>query len=271
MSTLPASLDDLGALPPIPELPAFDTSAYRSVPVDLTAPEQQEPLVDIADFDIAGEAYYNRTDGQNLPYGCRLNGAIPRVLVRSGVAERLRRVNDSLAHLNLELFVWDAYRPVETQAGLWAFFETKFRHADPNANADKIEAQVRRYVSDPRAFLHDDPTTWPTHLTGASVDLTLRNTASGALLEMGAHFDQMEDVAQTVFFESSLRNGEIAPDDRRLLHRRLLFHAMTKQGFTNYPQEFWHFDFGNQMYQLVCAMTKQTKIEPARYGAVFPN
>jgi D-alanyl-D-alanine dipeptidase len=46
------------------------------------------------------------------------------------------------------------------------------------------------------------------------------------------------------------------PDDPRLLNRRLLHRAMTEEGFLNYPLEFWHYDFGDQMYVLHAGLLK---------------
>ena len=34
-------------------------------------------------------------------------------------------------------------------------------------------------------------------------------------------------------------------------NRRLLFNAMVDQGFTNYSEEWWHFDYGNQFWALI--------------------
>ena len=125
-----------------------------------------------------------------------------------------------------------------------------------------------KYVSDPNWYRPDDPTTWPTHMTGASVDLTLRSLDDGTLLDMGADFDQMDGLANTHHFELAHGQGRLRADDPRLRNRRLLHHAMASSGFTNYPQEFWHFDFGNQMYQLVRGANTGRPVEPAWYGAL---
>ncbi|MGV8547019.1 M15 family metallopeptidase, partial [Pseudomonas aeruginosa] len=31
-------------------------------------------------------------------------------------------------------------------------------------------------------------------------------------------------------------------------HRRLLYHAMLDAGFSNLPSEWWHYDFGDQLW-----------------------
>ena len=50
----------------------------------------------------------------------------------------------------------------------------------------------------------------------------------------------------TVFLESS-------DDDYRVKHcrqknRRMLYNVMTAAGFTNLPSEWWHYDYGDNMW-----------------------
>jgi len=48
---------------------------YSRIPVDLSDPKSSEPLVDLADYGIAGHDYYARTDGLNAPYNRTLSPA----------------------------------------------------------------------------------------------------------------------------------------------------------------------------------------------------
>lgn len=269
---LPANRAGLGTLPPLRvQATAISTADYGTIPIDTAHPLFNERLVDITDHGIAGTPFYHQDDGRNPPYGQRLAGSLPVLLLRASVAARLADVNRALAPLRLEVFVWDAYRPLETQTGLWQFFEDLLRRQNPAISDSDLRAMVLQYVSDPNRFAPDDPTTWPTHMTGGSVDLTLRDLTTGALLDMGAEFDQMDAVSHTAHFETLRQSGQIDAADARLLHRRLLCHAMATQGFTNYPLEFWHFDWGNQMYQLQISRDTAAPGAPAWYGAVKPG
>ena len=67
-----------------------------------------------------------------------------------------------------------------------------------------------------------------------------------------------EDAPLTV--EEFLRFEEHA-EEPFTTNRRLLFHAMTGAGFTNYRGEWWHFDFGNQRWANIAA------VPHAIYGA----
>jgi D-alanyl-D-alanine dipeptidase len=266
---MPRSLENLRVLPPIPPVrQSVHAGNYKIVPVDFEHPLYDEELVDIREFGITGKSYYFRSDGENIPYGRRLEGALSEILVRRSVAAKLVDVNQKLQCLGVELFVWDAYRPLQTQIGLWKFFEETKKNENPSFAEDEIYAEVIKYVSDPTSFSREDPTTWPTHMTGASVDLTICHVDDKQLLDMGAHFDQMDVAAHTNYYEQQRQDGEIGPEDSRLLNRRLLYNAMSSCGFTNYPFEYWHYDWGNQMYQIIRSVQNNAPIEQAWYGVV---
>ena len=189
------------------------------VPIAANDPRMSEPLVTIADYGVAGQCFYTRTDGQNKPYFRPIPGALDRMVCRRSVAEKLREVNRILCPLELELFVYDGYRPVACQQGLWDFFMETFRRESPGASEDALRSKVVEFVSDPTEFKEDDPATWPAHATGGAVDLTLRNRPDGQLLDMGTHFDDPQPISHTDYFERLLKQGRIDPDDQRLINR----------------------------------------------------
>lgn len=264
---LPTSMRDLQQLPPIPKLDmSVNAGDYKNIPIQFHHPLYTEDLVDIRDFGIAGESYYFRCDGENAPYRRRLEGSTPEILVRRTVAGKLRDVNRKLAPLGLELFAWDAYRSLKTQVGIWNYFQETKRSESPNWNNEQIYDEVLKYVSDPNRFRADDSSTWPTHMTGASIDLTIRSLDDKRVLDMGSDFDQMNCLSSTTYFEEKKEHDNISDQDQRLINRRLLFYAMASSGFTNYPPEYWHFDWGNQMYRMMRSMLFGYPIEPAFYG-----
>ena len=128
-----------------------------------------------------------------------------RCLLRSSVAERLARVQATLAQEGLGLKVFDCYRPLSVQRQLWALVP------DP------------RYVADPK---HGSR-----HNRGAAVDVTLVD-AAGVELPMPTAFDDFSDKAH--------RNADAPPPQRR--NRERLERAMAAEGFLGLPTEWWHFD-----------------------------
>jgi D-alanyl-D-alanine dipeptidase len=230
-------------------IPILDWSSnagsYGTIPVDNDDPRSRDPLVPVEEFGIAGESFYSRRDGKNWPYLVPIQGSLSRLWCRRLVAEKLVEVNARLRSYGAELYVWDAYRPIECQRGLWAFFSEQSLREMPNVSDEARKQYVLNYVSDPTRFVRSDSTTWPVHSSGAAIDLTLRDLGTSNLHDMGARFDEMHPVSHSDYFE---REPSSPHTDVIRRNRRLLHWAMTKEGFVNYPLEFWHFDWGNQMY-----------------------
>src|SRR5690606_33140174 len=106
----------------------------------------------------------------------------------------------------------------------------------------------------------------PTHITGGAVDLTIRIKKTGELLYMGGIFDDSSETTVTDFFErKKKKNDSLTPSEiAAMKNRRLLYWSMLAAGFRNYPQEWWHFDFGNQMWlHNKKLLSERLKQEPA--------
>ena len=249
-------LTDIAGLPPIPWKDHSPTALdYRSVPVDFADPRFVEPLVDLADYDVAGAGYYARKDGLNAPYYRSFPSAPSRVWSRQSVAEQLVKVNAALAPCGVELFALDGFRPVAVQEELWAFFIAEAESVLDQPSVQQCEEFAGTYCSDPRNYDPEDSRKWPVHVTGGALDVTLRLIGSPETLFMGGVFDDPSEVSHTAHFERKLegRDGAhalSASDAAALRNRRLLYWAMSEAGFVNYPYEWWHFDLGTQLWVL---------------------
>ncbi len=167
--------------------------------------------------------------------------ALDVIYVRAGVAERLREAA-LLLPAELTLLVLDGWRSHALQAALYASIGAEIA-ASSDLRGAELSAATGRFVVEPS----DDPRCPAPHLTGGAVDLTLAD-ADGEPLEMGSGFDEVGPRARTDYFETShLSDGEAVARDRR----RLLCGALHRVGFTNYPEEWWHFDLGNQFWGLM--------------------
>lgn len=240
---------------PIPYAPGAPTALdYHSVPVDLGSPRSMEPLVNVSTLGIAAESYYARADSLNPPYYRRFPAAPAHVWCRHGVAEKLQEVNRVVREYGVELLLWDGYRPINCQRELWDHFIKLARQILENSNEEECTKFAGQYCSDPRKFKEDDPHTWPTHITGGAVDLTLRRLNSGELLYMGGIFDDASEISHTAYYECEVTRltseGRQIPSSFKeaLRNRRLLYWAMTNAGFANYSYEWWHYDWGTQMW-----------------------
>lgn len=225
------------------------SAAYRSVPFSPRGRRSAESLAELRDHGIATDPYYARTDGLNPPYYRPIPGAEHVLRARREVCHRLARVNRRLQSHGVELLVLDAYRSLECQQGLWKFFIEQARRRLQGSSRDVVERYALKFCSDPRRFDRSDSRTWPTHMTGGAVDLTLKRIRGlGEPLFMGSVFDDPSEISQTDHFERPGRSRSSASDNEARTNRRLLYWAMDAEGFSNLSTEWWHYDWGTQLW-----------------------
>ena len=250
--------------------PAVYAGDYTGIAIDASDPRADDPLVRLDNVGVAYESHHARSDGGNWPYHRPVEGARPDMWLRRSGAEILVRVNERLREFGVELFVLDGYRPIACQRGLWDFFIDEARAENPSASPEECRDFALGHAFDPGPFSEDDPRTWPSHTTGGSVDLTLRDLATGALLDMGVRFEDINPISANDYFERELRAGRLKPDDSRLWNRRLVHWAMQSEGFMNDPFVFWHYDWGNQLYVKIRRALTSDPPAAAWYGYIGP-
>ncbi len=135
----------------------------------------------------------------------------PRALLRREAAAALARVQGRLRAEGLGLKVYDGYRPARATAAMVAWAR-RVRRGD--LLRDGYIAERSR------------------HNLGLAVDCTLVQLDSGRELRMGTAFDTFARSAHTANAE-----GEVAANRGRLVR------AMAAEGFTNLPEEWWHFSY----------------------------
>ncbi|MED4779254.1 M15 family metallopeptidase [Brevibacillus choshinensis] len=208
--------------------------------------ETNEPLIPLKQYAPVIEvypAYYH--DG--------LPGSRPDCLVRQSVAERLLHAV-SVLPVDHRLVILDGWRPLEVQQSLYDRLKNQLLEQGWT-ESDAFYEELHRYVARPT----NNPARPPRHLTGGAVDLTI--TGPDGWLNMGTPFDDFSERASTRFFElhEPVDDSELRIRD----NRRILYHAMIHAGFTNYSDEWWHFDFGNQAWAVL------TGAPTADYGGIL--
>jgi D-alanyl-D-alanine dipeptidase len=174
---------------------------------------------------------------------------------RERVAQMLRLAAGSLPPAR-RLLVWDAWRPTVLQKELFSEEYERQRRLHPEFTEEELVRETKKFVSIPSA----DPLTPAPHLTGGAIDLTICD-AAGAPVPMGTDFDHFGPEAATRYLEERLESdgGLSIEEEVALQNRRVLYWAMATVGFTNYREEWWHFDFGNQFWGKV-------KVQESIYG-----
>jgi D-alanyl-D-alanine dipeptidase len=108
------------------------------------------------------------------------------------------------------LLVYDGYRPWSVTKVFW----------------DSVSGDKRNFVADPQLGSR--------HNRGCAVDLSLYELASGQVIPMPTEYDEMTTRAYPDYSGAT-------PASRN--YRDRLRTAMTAEGFTVHPREWWHYDY----------------------------
>lgn len=149
--------------------------------------------------------------------------------LRKGTVDKLKKVQDELEAEGYCLKLWDAYRPPRAQFKLWEIC--------PDS----------RYVANPYKG-------YSNHSKGCTVDVTLLDK-NGQEIEMPSGFDDFGSRADRDYRDVSQNAANNA---------KRLEEAMTGNGFTTIPTEWWHFeDSEKNSYGVVEAPPVQKDNAPA--------
>ena len=225
---------------PVPELVLPDTDCVQLNSVE-------EPLVCISDTCGDVMVFEPKYFEQNI------TGATADVYVRKTVADMLLKAAGMLPE-GYKFKIYDAWRPAAVQKALFDEYYERLRrdYEGCGKTGEELKKLTMRFVSFPSA----DPAKPFVHSTGGAVDLTIVDE-TGKELDMGTGFDDFTDAAHTSYFESA--GSEEIRDNRRLL-----YNVMIRAGFTNYPAEWWHYDFGDRFW---AAMNGRDSI----YTGIYKN
>ena len=144
---------------------------------------------------------------------------------RCSVAEKLKKVAKQLSDKGLGIYIYELYRSPEQQQ--MRLQETYNRYGDKFSDKDDLEKYLRRCTAGVGGG----------HQTGGAVDLTLCDS-NGIPLDMGSEYPIKCPEMVTSYHLSSIVNER----------RKLLGNVMRKEGFANYPGEWWHFSYGDQLW-----------------------
>lgn len=250
---------------------------YNELPIDTSHPKFNEPLVDIADYGLAGQAYYSRPNAatdQPVP------GVPANMYLRQTVAETLAKINASLRQPfftdffggEVELYVEDALRPVSLQTRLHDELIPALLH---NNHPEMSDEEVAERIKDLIAVPSSDPKKPSPHATGGALDIILRykqdkmGYVEGSQVPMG-HIDG--DTSERIlpdYFE--LHDPQTDENKQSQRNRRAYYAIISGQAFgvdtglVCNPTEWWHWGSGDQL------AAKVRGDEAAYYSLAEPN
>ena len=134
--------------------------------------------------------------------------SLARAYARRPVSDALLKVQEELKNQGVGIKIYDAYRPYSATL---LFYEIQ---------KDTL------YVAAP----------WKgsRHNRGCSVDVTLIDLKTGKELKMPTGFDDFSEKAWPANMNLPWKI---------IQNRQMLINVMSRNGFTVYPQEWWHYDF----------------------------
>ncbi|WP_058309151.1 M15 family metallopeptidase [Gracilibacillus massiliensis] len=196
--------------------------------------ESGEKLMNVKDYKsqrIIEEPMYSHLN---------ITGALSHCYLRESVLDLLEKAAQKLPS-GYQFVIWDGFRPYHVQKAIYDQFFEQIKRENPHASKKEWSEKTENFVSWPSI----DKNAPAPHTTGGAVDLTIINEF-GEYLDFGTEFDDFSEMANTAYFEKKATIQKLTLREQNILeNRRLLYHSLIEVGFSNYHQEWWHFDYGN--------------------------
>lgn len=201
--------------PRLARSPSWDRSLGRPEPIAALnrIPERDngEPLVDLREFAPCAKL----ARPQVIPY------------VRKTVAEMVGRAARNVPE-GTTLGIVEGWRPIQRQQRIYDFMWESAVEAFPHRDRAALRRTVCRWVAP------TDQKAPPGHCTGAAVDVHLLDE-EGETIDVWSPHDRHE----------AARTHVLGLDERAMFYRRALYEAMTREGFSNCRDEWWHYSYGD--------------------------
>lgn len=199
-----------------------DVYAARMLPKNFIYLQQIAPTI-LQDIRYASN---NNFIGKPLPGYIR-----PICILTKPTAYALLKIQQELNKQGLGLKVFDAYRPQTTV--------DEFVRWSKDDSDQKMKAQYYPNVNKRDFFKLNYIMEKSGHTRGSTVDLTIINLNTEQELDMGTHFDFMDELSHPETTKVTKKQYE---------NRQLLRKVMTEHGFIPLDTEWWHFTLKDELY-----------------------
>ncbi len=149
--------------------------------------------------------------------------------IRPDIKQRLNAASQTLPD-GLCLMIYEAFRSRARQRELWQPVFAKICAAHRDWTPDQHHTETCRWVSPPDGFGSG-------HQAGAAIDITLATTHREPL-DMGTDMQAFTPLTPTA--------SDVPGTARQ--NRNLLVATLQAQGLINYPDEWWHFSYGDRLW-----------------------
>lgn len=156
---------------------------------------------------------------------------VNRVAGSYELARALEQASKEADSLGYGLLLWDGYRP---KRAVECFLEWADHKEDMTTKADFYPNILRSQMVE-KGYVADKSS----HSRGSAIDLSLYDKKTGAMVQMGGHFD---------FMDLTSHHGAPGLNESEMKNRNLLRSIMENNGFLSYTCEWWHYILKNEPY-----------------------
>ncbi|MBL4805902.1 MAG: D-alanyl-D-alanine carboxypeptidase family protein [Rhodobacteraceae bacterium] len=149
--------------------------------------------------------------------------------IRRVVRDKVLRCAENLPD-GLCLMIFEAFRPRSRQWELWKPVHARITADNPDWTPEQVYTESSRWVAPPDGFGSG-------HQAGAAIDVKLA-LPDRTELEFGGLMKGLTGVAPT--------DWPVADELRK--NRDLLVKELHAVGMINYPDEWWHFSYGDRLW-----------------------
>ena len=206
----------------------LDFSKYQSL-------NQQDPLVKVESSEqLLVEPNWTLVDdweGERYADYIAEHPTYDGAYLRSEVAKKLQDAASKLDD-RYALVIRAGHRPIEVQKRILVECAKEYQDEHPEVSDAEALEHARTFVSDPDITL-------PPHVCGAAVDVEIRDTTTGKLLDFGGSMN--DDTEKSFLYYPDL-------SDVQKTNRLMLTTVMLDAGFASCKPEWWHFSYGDQVW-----------------------
>lgn len=134
----------------------------------------------------------------------------------------------------VRFLVIEGHRPLSLQKRYFDEYSEELSGFHPDWDKKRIYEEASKFVAPPEII--------PPHSTGGAVDLTLA-TENGKEIDMGTRLNADPEESNNACFTLAANISDSAR-----ANRQLLINTMSKNGFVNYPTEWWHWSYGDRYW-----------------------
>ncbi|ARB93501.1 M15 family metallopeptidase [Legionella longbeachae] len=205
--------------------------------------ENNEPLVDLKDQQYL---LFGSPPDTPLTYN-------DYTKIRKSVYEKLL-IAQNMLPCNWKFKVYEGLRSLRVQKILFNQQINRLKSQKPHRNEEELFIDASKLVCP--IYSYDGTPIIPPHSTGGAVDLELIDI-NGNLINLGMEIKDWYKVDPDICKTHSKNISRVA-----FKNRMILLEIMLDLGFVNYPNEWWHFSYGDRLW---AALTNEYK---AIYGAI---